>query len=123
MTTGLLTDIYEEMKANTSINLSVNTADIDTLLDARGVYGIHNRVTGGIYIGSTNRSIKKRLLEHKNALDAKKHDNWRMMEEYHPDNLEVRLFTYTTNESIPEYVIEVLEQIAISAFPLDILYN
>lgn len=50
MTTGLLTDIYEEMKANTSINLSVSTMDIDTLLYARGVYGIHNRVTGGIYI-------------------------------------------------------------------------
>lgn len=44
MTTGLLTDIYEEMKANTSINLSVSTMDIDTLLDARGVYGIHKNI-------------------------------------------------------------------------------
>lgn len=123
MTTGLLTSIYSEMKTNTSINLSIGTEDLETILSSRGVYGIHNRETGGIYIGSTNRYLKNRLLEHKNDLDAHKHDNWRMMEEYNPEDVEVRVLAYTTDNSVPEYVIQVLEQIAISAFPMDILYN
>lgn len=123
MTTGLLTSIYSEMKANTSINLSIGTDDLETVLNSRGVYGIHNRETGGIYIGSSNRFIKSRLLEHKSALNSHKHDNWRMMEDYNPKDVEVRVLAYTTDNSVPEYVIEVLEQIAISAFPLDILYN
>jgi hypothetical protein len=111
------------MKANTSFNLSIGTEDLDTILNSRGVYGIHNRETGGIYIGSTNRYLKNRLLEHKNDLDAHKHDNWRMMEDYKPEDVEVRILAYTDDNNVPEYVIQVLEQIAISAFPMDILYN
>lgn len=76
-----------------------------------------------IYIGSTNRYLKSRLLEHKSALKSQKHDNWRMMEDYNPKNMEVKILSYTTDNNIPEYIIEILEQIAISAFPLDILYN
>ena len=76
-----------------------------------------------IYIGSTNRYLKSRLLEHKSALESQKHNNWRMMENYNPKDMEVKILSYTTDNNILEYIIEVLEQIAISAFPLDILYN
>ena len=45
------------------------------------------------------------------------------MEDYNTKDMEVRILSYTTDNNILEYIIEVLEQIAISAFPLDILYN
>lgn len=50
MTTGLLTSIYSEMKANTPISLNIGTEDLETILNSRGVCGIHNRNTSGIYI-------------------------------------------------------------------------
>lgn len=123
MTTGLLTDIYSEMKSNKTLQLSSDSANTTDLINNRGVYGIHNRETGGIYIGSSNRSIRHRLLEHREDLDSQRHDNWRMMTEYKPENMEFRVFTSTSDPKVPEYVISVLEQIAISAFPMDILYN
>jgi hypothetical protein len=39
-----------------------------------------------------------------------------MMEDYNSKDIEVRILSYTTDNNIPEYIIEVLEQIAISAF-------
>ncbi len=42
------------------------------------------------------------------------------MEDYNSKDMEVRILSYTTDNNIPEYIIEVLEQIAISAFSLDI---
>lgn len=123
MTTGILADIYSEIKLDKSINLSLSEDNKETALNSRGVYALHNIETGGLYIGSTNRTLKGRILEHKNALDERRHTNWRMANEYDPSNTEVRILTYTTDDLVPEYVIEVLEQLAISAFPLDILYN
>lgn len=80
--------------------------EIEHIPNTGGVYGIINKETNDLYIGSTN-NMKKRAIKHNCDLKHNKHNSKQLQDDWNNENY----FEFEVIEELPQYVTSIAKKI------------